>query len=144
MEQWPGSKLGKEYDKAVHCHPAYLTFMQSTSWASQVALVVKNPSANAGDIRDEDSIPGSGRYPGGGHGNPLQYSCLKNPMDWGVCWATVYRVAKSWTQLKLLTHTHTHRCMHIMWNARLDESQTGIKTAGGTANNLRYHSKGRK
>ena len=81
MEQWPGSKLGKEYDKAVHCHPAYLTFMQSTSWASQVALVVKNPSANAGDIRDEDSIPGSGRYLGGGHGNPLQYSCLKNPMD---------------------------------------------------------------
>ena len=81
VEQQTGSKSGKEYIKAIYCHPAYLTFMQSTSWASQVALVVKNPSANAGDIRDEDSIPGSGRYPGGGHGNPLQYSCLKNPMD---------------------------------------------------------------
>ena len=46
-----------------------------------VALVVKNPSANAGDIRDVGSIPGMERCPGGGHGNPLQYSCLKNPMD---------------------------------------------------------------
>ena len=47
--------------------------------ASQVALVVKNPPANAGDIRDEGSTPGLGRSPGGGHGNPLQYSCLENP-----------------------------------------------------------------
>ena len=47
--------------------------------ASQVALVVKNPPANAGDIRDEGSIPGVGRFPGGGHGNPLQYSCMENP-----------------------------------------------------------------
>ena len=45
--------------------------------------MVKNPSANAGDIRDTGSIPGSGRSPGGGHGNPLQYFCLKNPMDRG-------------------------------------------------------------
>ena len=49
--------------------------------ASQVVLVVKNPSANAGDIRDTGSIPGSGRSPGGGHSNPLQYSCLENRMD---------------------------------------------------------------
>jgi len=48
---------------------------------SQVALVVKNPPANAGNIRDTGSIPGSGRCPGGGHGNPLQYSFLENPMD---------------------------------------------------------------
>ena len=47
-------------------------------WTSQVALVVKNSLANAGDIRDKCSIPGSGRSPGGGHGNPLQYSCLEN------------------------------------------------------------------
>ena len=46
-------------------------------------LVVKNPPANIGDVRDEGLIPGSGRYPGGGHGNPLQYSCLGNPMDRG-------------------------------------------------------------
>ena len=50
-------------------------------WASQVALMVKNPSANAGDLRDVGSVPGSGRPPGGGNGNPLQYSCLENPMD---------------------------------------------------------------
>ena len=51
--------------------------------ASQVALVVKNLPTSAGDIRDECSIPGSGRSPGGGCGNPLQYSCLENPMDKG-------------------------------------------------------------
>ena len=68
--------------------------------ASQVVLVVKNLPANAGDIRDADLIPGLGRSPGGEHGNPLQYSCLENPMDKGVWWATVHRVAQSWTQLK--------------------------------------------
>ena len=51
--------------------------------ASQVVLVVKNPPANAGDVRDVGSIPGWGRSPGEGHGNPLQYSCLENPMDRG-------------------------------------------------------------
>ena len=50
-------------------------------WASQVAPVVKNLSVNAGDIRDADSIPGSRRSFGGGHGNPLQYSCLENALD---------------------------------------------------------------
>ena len=66
-------------------------------WASQVVLMVKIPPANAGDIRDVGLIPGSGRSPGGGHGNPLQYSCLENPMDRGAWWATVHRVAKSHT-----------------------------------------------
>ena len=61
--------------------------------------VVKNPSANAGDKRDGSLIPGLGRSPGGGHGNPLQYSCLGNPMDKGAWQATVHGVAKSWTQL---------------------------------------------
>ena len=72
--------------------------------ASQVALVVKNLPANAGDIRDMGSIPGLGRCPGGGNGNPLQYSCLENPMenpmDGGAWWATVHGVAKSQTRLK--------------------------------------------
>jgi len=63
--------------------------------ASQVALVVKNQPANAGDIGDPGLIPGSGRSPGGGHGNPLQYSCLENPRDTGAWQATVHRVAKS-------------------------------------------------
>ena len=65
--------------------------------ASQVVLVVKNQPANAGDIRDVSSIPGLGRSPGGGHGNPLQYSCLENPMDRRAWWAMVLRVTKSQT-----------------------------------------------
>ena len=71
----------------------------------QVALVVKNPSARAGDIRDLGLIPGLGRSPGGEHGNPLQYSCLENPMDRGAWQAIVHRVAKSQSQLKWLS-TH--------------------------------------
>ena len=66
-------------------------------YASQVALVVNNLPANAGDIRDTGSIPMSGRSPGEGHGNPLQFSYLENPMDRGAWWATVHGVAKSWT-----------------------------------------------
>ena len=60
--------------------------------ASQMALVVKNSPASAGDIRDTGSIPGSGRPPGGGHGNTLQYFCLENPTAW---WATVHGAANS-------------------------------------------------
>ena len=56
--------------------------------------MVKNTLANAGDLRDAGSIPGVGRSPGGGHGNPLQYSCLENPMDRGAWWTTVHKVAK--------------------------------------------------
>jgi len=64
-----------------------------------VALVVKNRPANAGNVRDMDLIPGSGRSPGRRHGNPLQYSYLGNSMDRGAWWATVHRVAKSQTRL---------------------------------------------
>ena len=114
MEQQTGSKLGKEYIKAVYCHPAYLTSMQNTSCkmpdcmthklesrlqgeisitsdmqmtlplaplAYQAALVVQNSLANVWASRDQDWIPGSGRSLGEGNGNPLQYSCLENPMD---------------------------------------------------------------
>ena len=66
-----------------------------TGWTCQGVLMVKNPPTKAGDLTDIDSIPGSGRSPGGGHGNPLQYSCLENPMDRGAWQATVHRVAKS-------------------------------------------------
>ena len=62
---------------------------------SQMALVVKNLPANAGDARDTSLIPGSGRSPGEGNGNSLQYSCLENPMDRGAWWATVHRVTKN-------------------------------------------------
>ena len=62
--------------------------------------VVKNPPDNAGDVRDMGSIPGLGRSPRGENGNPLQYSCLENPMDRGVWSATVHGVTKkNWTQL---------------------------------------------
>ena len=59
--------------------------------------MVKHLPVNAGDARDLGSIPGSGKSPGEGNGNPLQYSCLENPMDRGAWWATVHGVAKSWT-----------------------------------------------
>ena len=78
-------------------------FLCPSSQASQVALVVKNLPARAGGIRDTGSIPGPGRSPGGGHSNPLQYSCLENPMDRGAWRPTVHGVAQSQTQLKLLS-----------------------------------------
>ena len=62
-----------------HMTPGYMRVLSGSSGASQVVLVVKNPSANAGDIRYAGSVPESGRSPGGGHGNPLQYSSLGNP-----------------------------------------------------------------
>ena len=77
-------------------------------WVSQVVLVVKNSPDNVGDIRDAGSIPGLGRSPGGGHGNPLQYSCLENPMDRGAWRAAVHRVAKSWTWLSDLACMHSY------------------------------------
>ena len=64
-----------------------------------LVLVVKNPSANAGGTRELGSVPGVGRFPGGGRGNPLHYSCLENPMDRGSWEAIVHRAAKSQTQL---------------------------------------------
>ena len=76
---------------------------------SQVALVVKYLPANAGEIRDTGSTPGSERSPGGGHGNPLQYSCRENPMDRGAWWAAVHGVAKSRARLSDFTFTfHFH------------------------------------
>ena len=70
-------------------------------WASQVVL--KNPLANVGDGREAGSILGSGRFPGGGYSNPLQYSCLENPMDRGVWWVIVHGVIKSYTGLMRLS-----------------------------------------
>ena len=68
-------------------------------WASQVAVLAKNPPSDMEDIRERGSVLGLERSPGGGHSNPLQYSCLDNPMDRGAWWATVHGVAKSQTQL---------------------------------------------
>ena len=69
--------------------------------ASQVVLVVNNLPANAGDVRDMGLIPGLGRSPGEGHGTPLRYSCLENPMDRGAWWATVHRVGANYNSSQL-------------------------------------------
>ena len=79
-----------------------------SKWASQVVLVVESPPAKVGTAEDAGSIPGSGRSPGGGHGKPLQYSCLENPMHRGAWQATGHRVAQSRTRLKQL-RTHSER-----------------------------------
>ena len=70
----------------------HLVLFEVQTGASRVVLVVKNLPDNSGDIRDAVSVPGSGSSPGGGQGNPLQYSCLENPMDRGGWRATVHRV----------------------------------------------------
>ena len=82
--------------------------------ASQVALVVNNLPVNAGDIRGASSIPGSGRSPGGGHGNSLQYYCLKNSMNRGAWWAIVRSVTKSRKRLKRLS-THMQDVQHLAY-----------------------------
>ena len=77
-------------------------------------MVVKNPPANAGDTRDSGLIPGMGQFRGGGNGNPLQYSCLGNPMDRGDWWAIVHGVAESGTAEHTHTHTHTRAHTHTL------------------------------
>ena len=82
---------------------------------SLMALVVKNTPANSGDI---GSVPVLGRSPGGGHGNPLQYSCLENSMDRGV-WQAIVQIAKNQTGLKELSrheHIHKHPSLHTYKN----------------------------
>ena len=75
--------------------------------------MVKNPPENAGDIRDLGSIPGLGRSPGGGHGNPLQYACLENPMDRGAWESTVHSVTKSPTQLEQLSSSSSPQVKYL-------------------------------
>ena len=106
------------FREAVSSSDQYLGHQSQNAWVrfychSSPLLVVKNWPANAGRVREAGSIPGLGRSSGGGHGNPLQYSCLENPrtrrsLDRGAWWATVHRVEKSWTQLKWLS-THARR-----------------------------------
>ena len=82
-----------------------------------MALVVKNPPANAGDVRDAGLIPGLGRPPGGGNGNPLQYSCLGNPTDRGARWATIiHGVTKSRKQLSM--HARRWKKKFIVQNSQ--------------------------
>ena len=84
-------------------HGTILIRLFTLPTTAQVAQVVERPPASAGDVRDVGLIPGLGRSPGGGHGSPLQSSCLENPMDRGAWWATVRGVSQSQTGLKRLT-----------------------------------------
>ena len=84
--------------------PERISYMLSTNMASQVVLMVKNLSANAGDKRDVGLIPGLGRSPGGGHGNPLQYSCLGNPMD-----RRAWQTTSPWECRELDTTEHINK-----------------------------------
>ena len=88
------------------CRLSILYTVLCICWGSQMTLIEKILSDKAGDIRDLSLIPESGRSPGGVHGNPLQYSCLENPMDGGAWRATVHKVTKRWTRLKQFS-THT-------------------------------------
>ena len=104
--------------------------------AFQMAQVVKNPLATAGDARDKCSIPGSGRSPGGGYGNLLQYSCWENCMDRGAWQATVYGVTNESDTIESLSlslslslsHTHTHTHTHFIqcWNSLQVESRVSL------------------
>ena len=94
------------------------------TWISQATLVVKNLPANARDVRDAGSVPGSGRSPRGGHRKPLQYSYLENPMENGASWAEVRGVTKSQTQLKWLSTAPLCLLRHVWlfaapWTAAL-------------------------
>ena len=92
-------------NKRTHRNKKLCTFLEGSLHSLQlekarafsVGSVVKNSPDNAGDMRDVGSIPGSGRFPGEGSGNPLQCSCLENPMDRGTWWAIVHGVMKSRT-----------------------------------------------
>ena len=91
-------QLAKPYIQLFH---DLSSFPLRDGWVDiQVALAVKNLPATAGDVRDTNLIPGLGRSPGGGHGNPLQYSYLQNPMDQGAWQATVHRITENWSQLR--------------------------------------------
>ena len=100
--------------------------------APQAAPVVKNPPASAGDIRDAGSIPGSGRSPGGGHGKPLQYSCLENPTDRGAWRAIVHGAAKSQTRLSDTARVYMHARLLITRGAcgPVEENIQEVLTSG--------------
>ena len=102
-KEWPfGGHSSVQVEKGGSVN-SLLTIDNNTELYIWVALVVKNLPANAGDVREAGSVPGWGRSPGGGNGNPLLYSCLENPIDRGAWLATVQSVINSQTQLKRLS-----------------------------------------
>ena len=110
VDSLPLSHLGSPIIKVDNFNKNYIEILGYTVFLvirkprdSQVALVVKNPPANARDVRDIGSIPGLGRCPGEGHGNPFQYSCLENLHGQRSLMGPIHGVAKSWTQLTWLS-----------------------------------------
>ena len=98
-------------------HPFYLAYWAKLSWNQTwaMALVIKNLPTNAGAIRNTGSIPESGRSPAEGSGNPLQCSCLENPMDRGACWATVHGVTES-NMTEETWHTSGSQKLNFKWD----------------------------
>ena len=109
-----------------------------------MALVVKNPPANAGETREEGSVPGPGRPPRGGNGNPLQYSCLENVMDRGAWWATVHSFAKSQTHWTDLARTHAALLNLFNPSASSPEVTTGCEIYGAPPSISRRQQQGIK
>ena len=114
------------------CLYLFIWWRHNVQWASQMVLVVKNQHAVSEDIRDAGLIPGSGRSSGGGHGTPLQCSCLENPTDRGAWRAAVYGVTESQTRLKWLsTHARTQRavCGILIPRAGIEPTSPAVKSA---------------
>ena len=117
----PGESQGRGSPGAVYGVAQSRTRLKRLSSSSRIqyldfqgGIVVKNLPANAGGARDAGSIPGSGRSPVSGNGNPLLFSWLENSMDRGAWWATVLGVTKSQTQLS--THTYIYLILYIFFS----------------------------
>ena len=91
------------------------------AWGFPGGTVLENSTASTEGARDEGLIPGSGRSPREGNGNPGQCSCLGNAKDRGACWATVHEVMKSWTQLKDWASMHAHMGLAQVWQGVMEE-----------------------
>ena len=120
-----GINFGRRQERIIQAETTVPGKTQRQSgWGKTTALWAwwlkpKEAACNAGDTGDAGSIPGLGGDPGGGHGNPLQYSCLENPMDRGAWRATVHRVSESWTWLKWLSTDAPRE----MWQEGQDEAR---------------------
>ena len=128
--QSSSSQLSKRLSSGLQCS-VWLSFtlFYSYSWASQVALLVKNLPTNAVDIRDSGSMSRLGRSLGGGNGNPLQYTCLENPMDRGAWQATAHRsqrVGHNWSELacKLWLFHYNFNLSSLQWQSWVVAKET--------------------